>query len=482
MSERFGLRYAVIGKTRSGKSTAIYQLLSDLIPLNWHRIVVLDGKRNVLEFAASADPRVEYYNAKQVDQWAAVLASLAAEMPDRYEQMEQGKPTLPVLLLADEVQAGTRSPNHKKSIRDSLTLLSEQSGALGDTLILASQRVQNSIPPSITVNCSGTLTMLGHGYFHFDMGDGKQIGRSEFITPEQAQQHIEQRLRDGSPAYDSTILASSDILAMLKPIEPVPVDGRLTMYSGEAGSGLTWYLEQHKSRVTRKIWIDISAETHKQALFSILKQSQTGVPSKVTITDLATMCALAIAAEPTLLLIDNAHAASAKTQASLEHIIPYAAETAVSFAMPKAGRAALSMQRRAVIDFYLSRGKRTEIKPLSKAAATRLAAAHLTDDITGTDHDAALRRALTLGKGHPKTIVSVAQNIERGTLRELREIEGREAPQISLLWLVLVLGVAILMVQRSNVDGYTMTVIVFAATLILRPFVSRSIRDAFEKQ
>lgn len=81
-TERFGIRLKVLGKTRSGKSTALRRLLTHLLPLPWARIVVLDGKRDALVFVA-AYPYVAYLNGLQIDRWAELLGELAAALPAR---------------------------------------------------------------------------------------------------------------------------------------------------------------------------------------------------------------------------------------------------------------------------------------------------------------------------------------------------------------------------------------------------------------
>lgn len=52
MDERFGIRMKLLGKTRSGKSTALLRLITELVPLNWSHILILDGKRDDLAFTA----------------------------------------------------------------------------------------------------------------------------------------------------------------------------------------------------------------------------------------------------------------------------------------------------------------------------------------------------------------------------------------------------------------------------------------------
>ena len=476
MDERFGIRMKLLGKTRSGKSTALFRLITELVPLNWSHILILDGKRDDLAFTA-VSPHITYLNATQISQWADELDLLATQMTDRYDTLSQGKPTDPVLLIADEVQAGTRHTEHKKVIKESLVLLAEQSAALGDVIILSAQRQQNSIPPGVTANCNCELTMLGRGYFHFKAdGERATAGRASFITKEEARG----KLQGVNPtsSTQSSELNPQHLLSMLKPAVPQPRNCRLSLTTGTPGSGLTWHLQQHHSktekRFDRAVTVNLAELTHRSTLETILAQCQAVVPSRVAIGDLTQMAAIALSAEPTLLLIDDAHLATTKLHDSLETIIPYAAETAVSFATPTT-----SQKTQAMLDFYLSRGKRHEIKSLNRATAATLADAQITPTITGQQRQDAIRRAVTLGQGHPKTITGIAQNIERGTLPELRQIEGRSAPKIGLLWLLLALLVAVLIVQRKLIDGYTATIILFAATIILRPFVYRAIRDNF---
>ena len=106
---------------------------------------------------------------------------------------------------------------------------------------------------------------------------------------------------------------------------PQPIDGRLTLYTGESGSGLTHALENHKHRHKRTVLVDLAAHSHKTALESILVQCGGVVPTRITIGDLTAMAALALAAEKTMLLIDNAHAATSRTHASIAGVYPRAA-------------------------------------------------------------------------------------------------------------------------------------------------------------
>lgn len=463
-TERFGIRLKVLGKTRSGKSTALRRLLTHLLPLPWARIVVLDGKRDALAFVA-AYPHVTYLNSFHIDRWAETLGELAAALPARYAALDAGRPVAPILLVADEIQVGTRHPDHKKTIREALVTLAEQSGALGDCLILASQRAPHAIPPGVTVNCNAALTLLGMGYFHFQAdAERPVVGRVPAEAPDQADA--------SSPAL--LTLTPPDVPRLLAAELPVPRHGRVTLYTGESGSGLTYHLEQHRPGHERVVYLDLQEHSHKTALEALLAQCQAVTPPRLTIGDLTAMSALALTSTPTLLLVDNAHLGTQRLHASLNSLLPYAAETALAFATP------LSALRQPVLDSYLPRARRVELRRLRQAELAALADRHLDAGITGRDRETALRHVAREAQGHPKTAVRLAQNIEVGSLAELRELEsGRDAYTFPLLWLVAVLALAILLAQRLQVDSYLATVIFFAAYLILRPLLAPLLRQVF---
>lgn len=471
-TERFGIRLKVLGKTRSGKSTALRRLLTHLLPLPWARIVVLDGKRDALAFV-SAYSNVTYFNSLHLDRWAEVLTDLAAALPARYAALDAGQSVAPVLLVADEIQVGTRHPDHKQTIRDALITLAEQSGALGDCLILASQRPQHAIPLGASVNCNAGLTLLGLGYFHFQVdGERAQVGR----VKDEGLPTAATCQAPTAPLPAPEHLAPSALPPLLGSVLPPPTHGRVTLYTGEPGSGLTHALQQHAADGRRAVYVDWREQSHKLGLVALLTQCNAVAPPQTTIGDLTAMCALALAAEPTLLLLDNAHLATDKVHASLGQIIPYAAETALAFATP------VSAARQVAFQTYLTRARRVELAPLRRAAVEKLAEQHLDPAITGLERTAAVRHIARQAHGHPKTVVYLAQNVERGTLAELREVaSGRERPSVSLLWLLLALTLAILLAQRWQVDSYTATVLLLVAYFLLRPFLSRLMYQAWSK-
>lgn len=465
---------SVLGKTRSGKSTALYRHISELVPLRWSKILVLDGKRDVLRFAAS-DSRVKFYNNTQIADWNAALATIAEGMAARYDAIDAGKDPAPVLILADEIQAGTRDKENGRSIRQSLMLISEQSGALGDCMILATQRPQNAIPPAVLHNCNCSLTMLGHGYFHFRADDIRpKIGRASFITFNDA----EAKMLAGITDFDNAAtLQPLDLLQMLKPETADPKDGRLTVITGESGSGLTHRLMSYPQKKERTVFVDCAALTHKQMLEDVLMQCSAATPPKAKISELVTMAGLAIASRETLLLVDNLHTASAKTQASIQSIIPYAAETAVTFATP-----VLSKTKIGAFEWYIARGNRDEIEPLNRAEANRLAMEHLDPTITNGQRLAAARRITQISHGHARTVVAAAKSVETGQADELRKLEGRQVDQWSLLWLLVAFIIVIVVINSERMNSYTATAVVLVVMLILRRLLSRSLTTVIPRR
>lgn len=477
--ERFGIRMSVLGKTRSGKSTALYRLLAELVPLRWSKIIVLDGKRDVLRFTA-ADSRVTYFNNTKIEKWCEVITAVAEGMDGRYEAMEQGQPVDPVLLVIDEVQAGTRDKMHRRDIRWALMEISEKSGALGDCLILTTQRPANAIPPAVTHNCNAFLTMLGYGYFHFRADDmATEIGRSTFITPAEAGEKLQ--VASGR-WHEPAALASADLLEMLQPQIAQPKDGRLTVFTGEAGGGLTHRLMSYAShgatnKKERIVSVNMGASTHKQMLVDILTQCDAATPPKAKISDLAAMAGLAVASLDTLLLLDNLHMASAKTHISIQQIIPFAAETAVSFATP-----VTSLAKIQAFEWCLARGRRVEVSLLEKPAAQKLALAHLDPALDDKEKQAATRRIIQISHGHAKTIVAAAKSVETGKADELRQMEGRKVTEWSLLWLAIAFIIVIVVLNTERMNSYTATAVVLVVMLILRRLLSRSLRTVIPRR
>jgi DNA segregation ATPase FtsK/SpoIIIE-like protein len=151
------VRLAIVGKTRSGKSTALHRILSHALRQQWAGVLLLDGKGCELHHYANL-PGVTYYGMDQIDGWATVLETHVTGMATRYRDLvgrglREATETDPRwLIVADEVQQGTRDDDHGKTIRKALMTISEQGAALGDMLVVATQREVNAVPPSARHN------------------------------------------------------------------------------------------------------------------------------------------------------------------------------------------------------------------------------------------------------------------------------------------------------------------------------------------
>lgn len=467
---------SVLGKTRSGKSTALYRLVARLVPLGWSRIIVLDGKRDTLAFAAKF-PGVEFYNSLEIDQWAEALTAVSEGMSRRYDELEAGRDPDPVLIVADEIQAGTRDKKYRGAIKDALMLISEQSGALGDCLILASQRAQNAIPPAVMNNCNCRLTMLGYGYFYFAADDQRpKVGRATFISPEAAQTLL---LSPAPLPPCSPELTPNDLLTMLEPQTAEAINGRLTLFTGAAGSGLTHNLMSYSESNgrPRTISVNLAATTHKQMIEEILYQCSAATPAQAKMDELAAMAGLAVASKESLLVLDNLHLATPRSFESIQQILPFAAETAVSFALPVTTSAKLE-----IFDWLAARGNRVEIEPLTKSQAEKLAAAHLAAAVPHNRRADAARRIAQISHGHPKTIVAAAKAVETAAPDELRNLSGRRAGEWSLLWLVVAFVIVIVAINSDRMNSYTATAVVLVVMLILRRLLSRSLRTVIPRR
>jgi hypothetical protein len=168
------------------------------------------------------------------------------QFPARYADLtarglRQAEPDDPrYLVVADEVQRGTRDRDYGREIKSALQLIAEQSAALGDVLILAAQRPEHSIPPNVRFNCNVHLRMLGQGYFHLQAdGFPTRSGRVAYLTPDQS---LEAIASGQSVESVLSVDALPDILGS-KAVKP----GRMvaTLYLGQPGSGKTHALHAH---------------------------------------------------------------------------------------------------------------------------------------------------------------------------------------------------------------------------------------------
>ena len=475
------MRLLITGKTRSGKSTTLHQLLSDLLRRPWIKVLLLDGKG--VELAPYAcQPDVTYAGPDQLEVWATQLDNIAMRLSIRFAELARaGKraadPDAPrYLIIADEVQIGCRDHTHGRIIKNALTHISEQSAALGDVLILTCQREQNSVPPAVRWNCNAKLRMLGAGYFHYQPdGQPHVAGRVPYLSPEQALQRLPDPLNGTTspePAEGADLSISTETLLQILRADHSDQEqdarANATLYLGDVGSGRTHQLHHHPTNGTqRTIYIDLQ-ESQKTWLSSILEQCGATVPGRITATELAEMAALAIRATPTTLLLDNLDAVQMRARDSITLLLDAAANVALAAQPPD------TPARERKINPFIPRCRIVRIPPLSKPQAQELADQHLPTGIPR--RRATLRRIVDMGNGHPATIVNLCKQAKTGSLSELRHLES--TPRMFNFGIILLLPILILLlVWRYQVDSYLASALLLAAMMLLRPFIYRSVRN-----
>jgi len=80
------MRLAIVGKTRSGKSTALHRFLSHALRHPWAGVVLLDGKGCELHHYANL-PGVTYYGMDEIARWAAALTAHVTRMATCYRDL-----------------------------------------------------------------------------------------------------------------------------------------------------------------------------------------------------------------------------------------------------------------------------------------------------------------------------------------------------------------------------------------------------------
>ncbi len=457
------MRIAIVGKTRSGKSTALHQILSHALRHPWAGILLLDGKGSELKFYEHV-PGVTYCGPDAIDQWATYLKSIATGMTSRYTALtERNLRLAPLsdprwLIVSDEVQRGTRDEDFGKSIKNSLILISEQSAALNDVMVFCTQREVNAVPPSARHNVNVWLRMIGAGYFHLQRdGQPTLSGRTTYTTPEQTLSTIQSAATPLplDPQHLTEILGNQQI---------IPSRATVTHYIGEPGSGKTWSLHHHHTSRTypRTVYVDL-ALPHKAALIHLIELCNAMPPARIGIPDLTEIAALALQNEPTLLLLDNLHQASDGMIPTVERLIEAAAEVAITSQPAKT-----TLQHRKQ-EFLVSRAIEREIKPLNRITALAVVRKNLPSDIQ--DPQTVERRILEVAHGHPASLTRLATQTKRGTVEEVRDYRSTQAEPTNLLWLCFIALFVTLLWWRA--DGYV--VVAFAGFIFyaLRRYVMR---------
>ncbi|MCP4283916.1 MAG: hypothetical protein GY792_05630, partial [Gammaproteobacteria bacterium] len=333
------MRLLLTGKTRSGKSTTLHRFLSHALRQRWLDVLLLDGKGTKLSLYGDL-PSVDYFGPDEIEAWLERLEDAAANLTTRFADLVNRDlevapdDELRQLIVVDEVQRGTRAKNGiGPKIKEALALIAEQSGALNDVLVVASQRGPGAIPPGVRHNCNANIQMLGKGYF-FYRADGQptRSGRAAHIEAEAAASMAAEAEPDGLR------VDPANLPAILGTIEVEPTRAPAKLYLGKPGSGKTWALKElHVERVNgyeRFLYVDL-AQPHRSVLSELIESAGATVPARVPIPDLAEIAALSIQAEPTLLLLDNLHAAAPKVRPSIERLMIGAASVGLSANEPR---------------------------------------------------------------------------------------------------------------------------------------------------
>jgi hypothetical protein len=447
------MRMTITGKSRSGKSTALHRLVRTALQAPWAHTLLADGK--AVELPRYATPTQPVYGPADTAAFARALTAAATRLGTRYADLTArglaaALPTDPrELLIVDEIQVFSRHPTHGKDVRAALSQIFEQAAALGDLVIVTSQRATNAIPPSARQNANAELRMLGVGYFQL-IADG-------FPT---RQGRVEQR----APLTGIDKLTPADLMDVLSAQATPRIATPITRYEGATGSGRTYALLHHQADpALRSVFLDMKLHTHRSVLIHSLQSCGATPPEGAPIAELAGAAALALQAEPTLLLLDNGEHASVKTITSLHMLLDAATVAAITMtppATPDHTKDALASLRR--------RASLVTIQPLAQVRAAALLdiAAPAIDPASKT---AILRRA----HGHPQTIMAYAERLSAHGDEERHQLESFKLPA---KWLnvvfMFVLLVTIIMVQRkisNDVAGAVLSAGVVMIMWFLRP-------------
>jgi len=447
------MRLIVTGKSRSGKSTALHRLVRTALQTSWSHMLLADGKS--VELLRYASDRLHVYGEDEVEAFAAVLTATADRLTARYKTLRGRGLTAALpgdpreLMIVDEIQEFTRHPKAGTAIKAALTRIFEKSGALGDLVIIATQRATAAIPPSTRHNASAQLRMLGIGYFQL-VADGfpTRQGRVDPLAPLAAVAAL-------TPSELPQVLGA-------QVVERVPTP--ITRYEGAAGSGRTYAIEHHLTDPAyRRVYLDVKAHTHRSLLVTCLQTCGATPPDGAPISELAEAAALALQAHPTLLLLDNVEAASAKTIASIHKLLDTATVAAVSMTP-----ATSTDHNRDLLASIRRRATVVPLQPLDQGRAAGLVR-QVAPSIDQASETAILRRA----HGNPQALVAYAERVAAHGDEERHQIEPFKLPSkwlnVALMFAVLV---GIILIQRhisNDIAGAVLSGGVIMTMWFLRP-------------
>lgn len=448
------MRLLITGTSQSGKSTALHRLTRVAMQSPWATTLIADGKSVELTRYASADLRV--YGEADIEALSTALTATADRLTARYQalaarNLRAALPTDPrELLIIDEVQEFTRHPKHGKHVRNALIRIFEKSAALGDLIILTTQRATGAVPPSVRCNATVQLRMLGNGYYQLVAANHPtRQGRVDPLAP--------------LPAID-TLTAERLPLALSSQALPHPPT-LITRYEGPPGSGRSYALEQHRADpALRRVALDVKLHTHRSLLTSCLQACGATPPEHAPISELTEAAALALQAQPTLLLLDNVDLASAKTLASIHTLLDAASAAAISL-LPAA---LTSEHSRAQLAPLRRRASLVELQPLDQAHAARLIR-QTAPQLDPACETAILRRA----QGNPQALVAYTERVAAHGDDERYQIEPMRPPSkwLNVLLMFSVL-VCIIMIQRhiaNDIAGAVLSAVVVMTMWFLRP-------------
>jgi FtsK/SpoIIIE family len=447
------MRLIITGKSRSGKSTALHRLIRTARTTTWASLLMADGKS--VELTRYATDLLRVYGEDEVEAFAAALTATADRLTTRYKTLRGRGLTVALpgdareLIIVDEVQEFTRHAKHGKTVKAALTRIFEKSGALGDVVIIATQRATAAIPPSARVNASAELRMLSLGYFQL-AADGfpTRQGRVDPLAPLRCHEKL-------NPADLMDVLSA-------QPTERQPTP--ITRYEGGPGSGRTHAIERHLADpALRRVFLDVKAHTHRSLLTTCLQTCGATPPDGAPITELAEAAALALQGHPTLLLLDNVDMASAKTIASLHLLLDAATVAAVSMAP-----ATIANHNRDLLAPIRRRASVVTLQPLDTQRAAALVR-RVAPQIDAASSLAILRRA----QGNPQALVAYAERVAAHGDEERHQIEPFKLPSKWLnVLLMFVALVGIILIQRhisNDIAGATLSGVVVMTMWFLRP-------------
>jgi|GEM_PF-5363005 len=448
------MRLIVTGKSRSGKTTAIDRLRRTALQVSWAHVLIADGKHARLARAAGGSRLCIRTHVDPADV-AQALTETAARLATRYAALSaQGLTAAPddaprELLIIDEIQVYTRHAKVGKAVREAIITIFEKSAALDDLVIVASQRSTGAIPPSARINANAELHLLGAGYFQLT-ADGHP-SRQGCVTP-------------AAPLADAATLTPAELDQALRVAVTKLPTTLITRYEGPEGSGRTYALERHKPERTdlRRVFLDVRVHTHRALLVECLTCCGASPPEGATIADLVEVAALALQSQPTLLLLDNVDAASAKCRDTLHRLLDAAEEAAISALPPppKDARDPIAgLRRRAAL---------VELQPLSQKRAAALVKRH------APGLDPASRQAIVRhAQGNPQALMAYTERLSTHGDAERYHLEGlrRPARWLNILVMFAVL-VGIILIQRhisNDIAGAVLSGVVVMVMWFLRP-------------